>query len=330
MSLHLERGRPAPDWRGSCCRRAVAVAIAMALGACGGGARTRRTTARARSSSPAACARKHDRPLVQYNHEATERFNEKYKGRYRVEFINNQHAQRRYRAPRQYYQRLAARRRPAGRAPRSTSPSGGVGEDGQAVLTATSLARGDPAWRDSFHDGVLDDGPGRRTARRAGDPAAARPDRHLLQQAAVQRRPASPSFPKTWDEFEATCEKIKGDRQVVPRDGRRLDDAADVGEPHRHAAGRRRVPRRRHRDRRLRQQPRAREGHRDAQGLARRRLHQQGRVLAAKYQNAATRVRQRPRGDGRQRAVDGPVDIKNEDALEGPLRGRGLRSRRRA
>ena len=188
--------------------RGIAVGIVMAtlssatLAACGGGEKQQATGEV--TITCAACQPSPTDPFLQYNSEAVARFNKRYAGRYHVKVLQNQFASP---APErlQYYQRLAL----AGDLPDVFVLGRAEGvtmvRSGKLMDFGPSLAR-DAAWRDTFHDGVLD------TVKDAGktwaipqqrDAVGIFWNRRLLADAGVDR------FPQTWDELDADCAKVK-------------------------------------------------------------------------------------------------------------------------
>jgi len=199
------------EGRGERCARHVRQALlglllvaaaSIGLTACGGGS----------SEEPkgevtitcAACQRSATDQFLNYANGVVERFNKKYAGRYRVKVVSNQYASP---SPErlQYYQRLALAddlpdvfvlERPEGVALAKTGK----------LMDFGPLLEDDAAWRDSFHEGVVPtfEADGQTWAiPQQRDVVGIFSDKRLLADAGVSK------FPETWDELEATCEKVK-------------------------------------------------------------------------------------------------------------------------
>ncbi len=199
--------RPLSRWYRMICAAALA---AFAISGCGGSDKADSGTGSAGKGeiviTCAMCQRSTVDPFIQYNHEATKRFNEKYKGRYRVEIVNNPHISGSTERP-AYYKRLAL----ADDLPDvllADGPERKALEKTGKLFSYSDALDEDPAWRDSFHDGVLDNVSGED-----GQVLAIPQQRDVLgiyYNKRLFREAGVAAFPTTWDELEATCDKIKG------------------------------------------------------------------------------------------------------------------------
>jgi raffinose/stachyose/melibiose transport system substrate-binding protein len=158
----------------------------------------------------AACQESPTDPFLQYNHDAVEKFNARYKGRYRVEVVQNQYAGS---GPDrlQHYQRLALANDLPDVFLVNRAELESLQQTGKLLDFAPILGRDKP-WKASFYDGAftaLTDAAGHTWAiPQQRDAIGVYYNKALLQQAGVTR------FPATWDELRADCAKVKAKGKI--------------------------------------------------------------------------------------------------------------------
>lgn len=145
-------------------------------------------------------------PFVQFTYEASQEFNKKFKGRYRIETIKNPYISSTGGERLPYYKRLAL----------ADDLPDIIGTNGTERAQLARMGKlfdyskafdEDPAWRDSFHESALDGVSGDDgevwAIPQQRDVIGIYYNKRLFREAGVAE------FPQTWDDFEATCEKLK-------------------------------------------------------------------------------------------------------------------------
>jgi raffinose/stachyose/melibiose transport system substrate-binding protein len=157
-----------------------------------------------------ACQNSPTDPFLQFNYQAVQQFNAKFKGRYEIKVVQNQYAGS---GPNrlQYYQRLAL----AGALPdlfllqrselQTLAATGKLHDFSKAL-------RADKAWRASFY-------PGSFAALTENGHIYAIPEERdsigIYYNKTLFRKAGITGFPQTWSEFLADCAKLK-DAGVIP------------------------------------------------------------------------------------------------------------------
>jgi raffinose/stachyose/melibiose transport system substrate-binding protein len=188
--------------------RGIAVGVVLtalstvALAACGGGEEQQATGEVTITCT--ACQKNPTDPFLTYDNGVVERFNKKYAGRYRVKVVNNQYASP---TPErlQYYQRLALADDLPDLMVVGRSEGATLLRTGKLMDFGPWLQR-DASWRESFHQDALDalKDQGRAWAiPQQRDAVGIFYNKRVLAAAGVK------SFPQTWDELDAACEKVK-------------------------------------------------------------------------------------------------------------------------
>jgi raffinose/stachyose/melibiose transport system substrate-binding protein len=204
--MRLDRMQRARRSRGALLTLAalLVLALALALSACGGSDSSSGDQTGEIDIVCGSCIKSPSDPSLTNAYEIAQSFNAKYRGRYHVNLIKNQYAGS---TPDRvtYYQRLAL-----------ANDLPDVFQVGQTEIRAlartgklmdfTPVFDKDSAWRATFNDdafpGVTEDGhiwalPQTR------DAMGIFYNRTIFREAGVSE------FPRTWDEFEATCRKIE-------------------------------------------------------------------------------------------------------------------------
>ena len=187
-------------WTGAiaCAMVALVAAPAAAMG-------TERTGSSVVTITCSACQNSPTDPFLQFNYEAVQQFNTKFKGHYQVKIVQNPYAGS---GPQrlQYYQRLALANALPDVFLLQRSELQTLGATGKLMNFAASLSA-DKAWRTSFYPGsfaALTDKKGRISAiPEERDSIGIYYNKSLFAKAGIA------TFPATWSEFTDDCAKLK-------------------------------------------------------------------------------------------------------------------------
>jgi len=192
-------------------RRWLALAAVTALALISVTAALARRSAEVVTITCSACQNSPTDPFLQYNYQAVQRFNARYRGRYQIKIVQNQYAGS---GPNrlQYYQRLALANALPDLFLLQRSELQTLAATGKLYNFAPAL-RADKKWQQTFYPGsfaALTDKKGRIYAiPEERDSIGIYYNKSLFAKAGIS------SFPATWSEFLADCAKLKANG-VIP------------------------------------------------------------------------------------------------------------------
>jgi ABC-type glycerol-3-phosphate transport system substrate-binding protein len=182
--------------------------LAVALAACGGGTSSSGDKGEVEITC-SACQSSPTDPFLQYNFEAVQRFNKQYAGRYRVKVVKNQYAGS---GPDrlQYYQRLALANDLPDVFLVNRAELEALEKTDKLMDFGPGLAK-DARWKSSFFDGAFD-------ALKNGGKVLAIPEQRdsigIYYNKRLFAGAGIASFPKTWQELDADCARLKAKGQI--------------------------------------------------------------------------------------------------------------------